>query len=120
MSHSGLGTHLRLKRTELGVNKASLCEAVGITRSRLSKIEAGSANVTADELGRIARHLGAPIAEFFRRPQSLTPKEKRALYIFEYELGPLERQTQADAIISAFEIYGSGRPIDESPFAETE
>lgn len=120
MSLSALGSNLRLKRIELDVAQAALCGAVGITQSRLSKIERGSVKVTAEELGNIARFLGVPIAEFFRRPRALTPRERLALYIFEYELGPLERQSQATSIISAFEIYGSGLLVEDSPFAEAE
>ena len=60
-----LARNLRRQRLERGLTSDDLAKASGIAVTRLKAIEATTAQARLDDLSRLARALGVPIAALF-------------------------------------------------------
>ena len=58
-----LGSHIRLRRRELGLSQEQLAQAVGITFQQVQKYEHGSNRVSFSRLVEIARALGCSVMD---------------------------------------------------------
>jgi transcriptional regulator with XRE-family HTH domain len=60
-----VGARIRLLRKVRGLSQQALAEAAGVTFQQIQKYEHGSNRVSASMLARIAKTLGAPVADMF-------------------------------------------------------
>jgi transcriptional regulator with XRE-family HTH domain len=79
VNEQGIGTNIRMLRSQAGLTLSQLARKARITKSTLSKIETGRISSPISTLLRIAEALGVGISEFFveeaRNPSHvLTPK----------------------------------------------
>ena len=58
-----IGHNVLAARTRAGINKTDFCLMADISRPYLNKIEAGKANVTIGQLGRLASSLGMNLTD---------------------------------------------------------
>ncbi len=61
-----IGSRIRTRRRELGLNHADMADRLGITREKLHKIEEGQNHVTVASLHRWSQMLGRPLTWFFQ------------------------------------------------------
>lgn len=60
------GQRLREKRTELGISQEAFADKCGLDRTYISGIERGKRNVSLLNIDKIAKALGASIAELMK------------------------------------------------------
>jgi transcriptional regulator with XRE-family HTH domain/Zn-dependent peptidase ImmA (M78 family) len=63
-----IGARLRQSRIAAGFSQEQLAQAIGLERTMVAKVEAGSRRLDALELSRVAAVLGLPMAHFLTRP----------------------------------------------------
>ena len=121
MGITAVGEKLRELRELMGYKQGVVAEAVGLNNTAISYFESGKRTPTAEELGKLARFLCVSVDEFFRQPKELTPLQKLAIRVFEYELGERERDLVAANIFEMRKIYrSSDLPFTEDPFIGAE
>lgn len=64
-TRQAIGQRIRQLRKAQGLSQEKLALMVGVERSYLAKVEAGSRNVSIDVLEKIADGFGLSLAEFF-------------------------------------------------------
>lgn len=78
-----VGKQIRIRRLLLGMNQATLAEALGLTFQQVQKYESGANRVSASRLSEMAKTLGVPIPFFYRdlqlgnAPEPTEEKEAR-------------------------------------------
>jgi transcriptional regulator with XRE-family HTH domain len=60
-----LGRNMRSRRKELGMSQEELGDRAGLEQSYVSNVEAGTRNVSIDNIARIARGLNLGIGQLF-------------------------------------------------------
>jgi transcriptional regulator with XRE-family HTH domain len=81
-----IGKRITERRTELGVSRATLGNAIGVSYQQIQKYEAGIDRVSAERLFRIAGMLRTPVCYFFDPitadplvPSELSSRERASL-----------------------------------------
>jgi len=91
MPKIGVGAHLRKLREERGLSQPHAAQALGISKNRISLIENNNLDLKSSELGRFAAYYGVSPAVFFEKSPELSPKHRRAMWIFKHDLTDLQR-----------------------------
>jgi transcriptional regulator with XRE-family HTH domain len=65
LARQTFGRNMRRRRKELGMSQEELGDRAGLEQSYVSNVEAGTRNVSIDNIARIARSLGAEIGQLF-------------------------------------------------------
>jgi transcriptional regulator with XRE-family HTH domain len=66
----GFGQAMRARRKALGMSQEELGALAHLEQSYVSDVEAGKRNVSIDNIARIAKALGVPVAALFGGEQS--------------------------------------------------
>ncbi len=66
------GRNMRRRRKELGLSQEELGDAAGLEQSYISNVEAGTRNVSIDNIARTARALAVEIGELFSNQDQQT------------------------------------------------
>jgi XRE family transcriptional regulator, regulator of sulfur utilization len=65
LARQTLGHNMRRRRKELGMSQEELGDCAGLEQSYVSNVEAGTRNVSIDNIARIARGLNLGIEQLF-------------------------------------------------------
>jgi transcriptional regulator with XRE-family HTH domain len=65
LARQTLGRNMRRRRKELGMSQEELGDRASLEQSYVSNVEAGTRNVSIDNIARIAGGLGVGIADLF-------------------------------------------------------
>jgi transcriptional regulator with XRE-family HTH domain len=65
LARQTFGRNMRRRRKDLGMSQEELGDRAGLEQSYISNVEAGTRNVSIDNIARIARSLGAEIGQLF-------------------------------------------------------
>lgn len=74
-----IGENIKKLRKSMDISSSDLANAVGITRSQISKIETGSSNPSIDVLKKIASTLNCTVSELIGESTFYIPPEIKSL-----------------------------------------
>ncbi|MFC7381586.1 helix-turn-helix domain-containing protein [Sphaerisporangium rhizosphaerae] len=88
-----IGERVRESRLAMRFSQEQLAQAIGLDRTMISKIEAGSRRLDALELARLAQALDHPISHFLTAPPAVMSRRT-----------PLAEDTTTDAALASYRI----------------